>query len=301
MPDYTVGTQEWLYDLYSQFWDTSTGYSAQGQPDFGSPHFGQGTGSWAYGQEHGGSMDYYDPSAPSVNEFMQGFANVGQYNFGDFDEWENYNAPFGDWTEADIHYNPWQENREVGTFLNLDQWLAEWVGYMLTFDVQNLADARKIGTLERNKQVAELLDKGLSARKYINKGLVGSGNKSIDYLYDQAVSTGRLLDFKTSANLYDLEQGYLYDVYNQLGNIAGQGAFSSGGINQGAWQTTVGGGWGSEEATADNVNFCSSYCDDADLDNSEVTYGSCVAGCMNTGPGYSFNPDIDDVAWFFDV
>ena len=75
-----------------------------------------------------------------------------------------------------------------------------------------------------------------------------------------------------------MEQGYLYDVYSQIGNIAGQGAFSSGGINEGYWQTSMGGGWGSDDATSDNQDFCIDHCANSNH------YDICFADCITQGP-----------------
>jgi hypothetical protein len=289
--DYDIGSQEWLYSLYHDFWDTNTGYSAGIQdedgnwiesPDFNNPDFGQGSGDYAFGNEgsgsgpaYGGDIFGYNPNAPTNADFQAGYMNVGQYDYGTWDTGVDYTLPVGGGLTADT----------TGTFLNLDQWLSEWGQYMPLLSDQDIQGARNIGKLAKDKQMAETLNQGQRGLNYIQGELRSTGKKDIDHLYKQALGQGRLLDFKTAANIYNIEQNYLYDVYGALGDMASQGAFSSGGINEGVWQTSVGGyagGWG-EDADPDNVNFCTSQCQEIMGDASADAMGNCMQYCTEVG------------------
>ena len=297
--NYDIGTDEWWYNLYSDFWDTESGIY---EGDFGNSNFGEGSyGEFNYGY------------APSVSDFQQGYISGPSYQFAQGENWQDYlNLEAGSWYPEGTTYgempgynplyggNPWEEvgydpnfaapsqqwneaagTWQVGTFLNLSDWLSQWDQYRPQFNFQNVQDAWDIGLLEKDKALQDVFAKGRSGKKYLHDILYGQDTS--DSVYDRALGVGRLSDFSNLAHKYAMEQGYANTAYDSLTEMLELGAFSSGPINQGSWQTTVGGGWG-DEAVADNTDACHSYCW-GQFGEAGPEYGNCMASCAATGMG----------------
>tara|TARA_X000001388_G_C2215261_1_gene116930 strand:- start:519 stop:1286 length:768 start_codon:yes stop_codon:yes gene_type:complete len=253
MHEPTIGSQDWLYNLYADFWNEGD----------------SGLQPTAYDFEQG-----YMIGNPMEVDIL---TSVGQGQLGPF----NY-----EWTDSNdnTQYTPmqqWNENAgiyEVGTILNLDQWLAEWDQYIPKYNMQNAQDAYDIGLLEKDKAVADVFRKGRNSEKYLFDVLYSQDD--YDTMYDTALGVGRLSDFKNLANINQMENQYAADVYNTLGDLGSMGAFTPGAINEDVYQTTVGGGWG-DAAIADNMDFCEQQC--ADL--SGASYALCMSSCAATGSG----------------
>ena len=108
-----------------------------------------------------------------------------------------------------------------------------------------------------------------------------SDDMSFTGSYNRALAAGKLSDFSTSANLYNIEQGYIQDAYSSIGNIAAQGAFDWGDAPNESdyWITAVdpGGSSSTDESTDWCDEQCYSRCQVSPTECEEC-WISCVTG-----------------------
>ena len=164
--------------------------------------------------------------------------------------------------------------------MNLDQWLADWSQYMPSFVPEDIESAKIVGKLAKEKNVWDILKNVNQAGADIDKFLHRGDSSKVQNIYDSALATGRLSDFQTSSNIWDIEQGYVSDVYNSLGEMAGAGAFDWGNVNEGDYfQSTVdpGGGDGDDESSP----YCASICAAACIDVNDDACADCYNDCLN--------------------
>lgn len=252
MPEPNVGSQDWLYNLYADFWN---------------PEDPSGIQPTAYDFEQG----YVLGSPYQMNE--PGVGVVEAYMGGN----QTWTDPFGVQMSGP-NMQQVGDTWQVGTLLNLDDWLAEFDQYIPAFNIQNAQDAYNIGLLEKDKAVKDVLKKGRNSEQYLFDVLYSQDD--YDTIYDTALGVGRLSDFKNLANINQMESNYAAEVYNTLGNLGSMGAFTSGELNEGAYQTTVGGGWG-DAAVAGNMDFCEQQCEGL----AGLAHANCMASCAASGTG----------------
>ena len=290
MPDYEVGSEYWYYDLYNQFLsggDMQPEFSGQGLPG-GAPGL-PSVYDWASasGDDPDAHVIGYQDVTGNIDmdwdhSFVPG-SNAWSYQFND-----PASGYAGVSAEIFQDNNQWtSQGQHMPILFNLDQWLADWAHYMPQMNTQDIADAKTIGAAARSKSIYDTMQSWLKERSSIDSYLTGS-NEKLDALYEASLASGRLSDFKTSANLYDLETGFLAEAYGAAGDIAGMGAFDWGNINESDYFITTsdpGGSSSSDETSAYCDNVCFDMCQDPDnMDDCN----ECFNYCLSSGDAGTF-------------
>ena len=234
MPDYDFGSSQWWGNVFNQFLDpTDTVWGGYGddsplaEQDIGLPD----PSDWYSGWNIAGS---YDIESENLADWAL-FSNPSSI-WELPNEW-NFGSPFTSGAGGSPYF---QNVDDMPVMIDYGQWMSDWGSYLPTFNTQDLLDAGTIGALQKNKNIADVLAKYSAAGKNIDRFIQRTGHTELDYLYDAALATGRLSDFKTQANIFDIQSGMEAEAYGAVGDIAAQGAFDWGEINESPyWFTTV--------------------------------------------------------------
>jgi len=111
------------------------------------------------------------------------------------------------------------------TVFNMSDWVQDWGLYLPTFNPEDITNLTNKAAFEKRESTWDILSKARDAEnKLYDRALQGSNTYS-DFLYNSALATGRLSDFKASADVQGLQNQFDADLYGAIGDIAGLGAF----------------------------------------------------------------------------
>jgi hypothetical protein len=278
VPDYTVGSQDWLYDLYSSFFQGSGvgGMQYQDEGDLNVEDWqsgvnylgsaGAGGGIWLDDENIASDFFIGDTGdySPLGLEWMYNEDLFNQMQAETDVELLDLLGEANEWTWEGM--NLWgQFYPNPGIIQNLGAWESDFGVYMPQLNLSNLEAAKRVGNLSKSSTVRDSLMRGFQGMDTLKDYTMTGGNKDqYNLVLDTALASGRLEDFATIANIKNIEDAYMTDVFTQMGDIASQGGFDFGdfGEEDSYFEATVdpdvGSGFGAGMASSP---LCDSTCE----------------------------------------